>query len=326
MKSWEREGLEKILILLVSTGILAVIGIGKGAIQGVIGAMFLICLLSFLWNRRRERAERDRIVEWLHFPEKEIPPSEKRPEVQKLLACCRKQFYHQQEMAEEKEKQIRINQDYYTLWTHQIKTPIAAMKLLIDQMEEGTERNCLRQELFKTGQYVELMLSYQRMATFHEDLNLKEEDLEELVRAAVKKFSFFFIHQKLWVQIEIEGGKVVTDKKWFAIILEQVLSNALKYTRKGGISIWWKEECLFLKDTGIGIRKEDIPRVFERGFCGYNGRIQQQSSGIGLYLSREIAGKLGYAITIDSEAGKGTTVCIHMKQTRLEEEGFLTKM
>lgn len=320
MRSWEREGMEKILALLVSAGILLIIGADKAVIQGAIGAIFVVFLLTFLWNRRQEKAERDRILDWLHFPEKEIPKAERRPEVQKLLQCCQEQFWQQKEMEEEKEKQMRINQDYYTLWTHQIKTPIAAMKLLIDQMEEGKERNCLRQELFKTGQYVELMLSYQRMATFHEDLNLQEEHLEELVRAAVKKFSFFFIYQKLSVQIEIGDTKIVTDKKWFAVILEQILSNALKYTQEGGISVWWQEECLFIKDTGIGIRKEDIPRVFERGFCGYNGRMHQQSSGIGLYLSQEIAGKLGYAITIDSETGKGTTVCIHMKQPELIRE------
>lgn len=326
MKSWKYDGIEKMLTFLLSTGILVAVGVEKAVVQAAAGAVFLVSLLFFLWNRRREKQTQDRVEEWLQNPEKDVSKVEKRAEVLRLMDQYQWQLQSQKEMEEERAVRMRQDQDYYTLWTHQIKTPIAAMKMVIDQMEEGEERSCLRRELFKIRQYVESALSYQRMETFHEDLSLKEENLEELVKEAVKKFSFFFIGQRISVNIDVAGAKVVTDKKWFAVILEQILSNALKYTVQGGVSIYWRNDCLFLEDTGIGIRKEDISRVFERGFCGYNGRINQQSSGIGLYLSREIAEKLGYRMSIESEPGKGTTVCIHMEQPNRLQEVYVTKM
>lgn len=110
------------------------------------------------------------------------------------------------------------------------------------------------------------------------------------------------------------GFQIVTDEKWFVFCLEQILSNSIKYTPRGSISLRAEEEgkrvLLFLEDTGIGIRAEDLPRIFERGFTGYNGRMDKRATGIGLYLCRRIYGKLGITVQVYSEEGRGTKVVL----------------
>jgi signal transduction histidine kinase len=115
------------------------------------------------------------------------------------------------------------------------------------------------------------------------------------------------------------SAQVLTDEKWFSLILEQVISNAVKYTAQGTVSIYLhNKKTLAIRDTGIGIRKEDLPRVFERGFTGFNGRLDQRATGIGLYLCHEAAAKLGHNLSIQSELGKGTTVFIGIEENELK--------
>lgn len=224
-----------------------------------------------------------------------------------------------------KEKEIRENAylqrqaliDYYTLWAHQIKTPIAAAKLLVGDMVASQEMRMLLQELFKIEQYVELVMSYLRMDDFHKDLSLKEENIGELVRQTVKKYALFFMDGKVSLFLGNLEGTIITDKKWFSVILEQILSNAVKYTKEGKIEIYLSEEALFIKDTGIGIQKSDLSRVFERGFSGFNGRLDQRASGLGLYLSREIAKQLSIDLFLTSDLGKGTVVKLIFKKDQV---------
>nr|WP_067194751.1 sensor histidine kinase [Streptococcus sp. DD10] len=213
------------------------------------------------------------------------------------------------------EAQFRVNDllDYYTLWGHQIKTPIAAMTLLLQDLD-GETKKLLEQELFKIDGYVGLVLHYLRLESFHDDLVLKEESIEEMVKEVVRKHALFFIQKGLTLDLKGLDVSIVTDKKWFLVILEQLLSNSLKYTKKGKVSIYYKDSTLFLQDTGIGIKNSDILRVFERGFSGYNGRLTHQSSGLGLYLSKKIADRLGLKLSIQSEVGVGTTVKIFFAQ------------
>ncbi|TVW77722.1 sensor histidine kinase, partial [Streptococcus pneumoniae] len=107
------------------------------------------------------------------------------------------------------------------------------------------------------------------------------------------------------------------DKKWLLVVIEQIISNSLKYTKEGGLEIYMEGQELCIKDTGIGIKNSDVLRVFERGFSGYNGRLTQQSSGLGLYLSKKISEELGHQIRIESEVGTGTTVRIQFAQVNL---------
>lgn len=207
--------------------------------------------------------------------------------------------------------------DYYTLWVHQIKTPIAASKLLVQDLQEQTFKNQLEQELFKIDSYTNLVLQYLRLESFHDDLVVEKENIEDLVKEFVKKYTLFFIQQGLSLNLHDLNHTVITDKKWFLVILEQVLSNSLKYTKQGSIEIFFQEDTLHMKDTGLGIQNSDLLRVFERGFSGYNGRLTHQSSGLGLYLSKKIADKLGHELHLHSVVGEGTTVMITFKEKKL---------
>ena len=210
--------------------------------------------------------------------------------------------------------------DYYTLWAHQIKIPISAAKLLVGELSPSDEVRALNQELFKIEQYVSIVLSYLRMDDFHKDLVLKKENIGNLVRQSIKKYALFFINGKVSLHLGDLDKAIITDKKWFLIILEQILSNAIKYTKQGEIDIFIEDETLIIKDTGIGIQKSDLSRVFERGFSGFNGRVDQKASGLGLYLSREIAQKLGHELSLSSQLGKGTVVRIGLNQKTLAQE------
>ena len=217
---------------------------------------------------------------------------------------------------EEREK-LNDLMDYYTLWAHQIKTPIAASSLLVGEIEDKKVKNQLEQELFKIESYVNIVLQYLRLESFHEDLVLKKENLEDLVKEIVKKYAIFFIQKGLILSLHDLDQTIITDRKWFVVILEQVLSNSLKYTSQGGIEIYFQEDTLYIKDSGLGIQDADLLRVFERGFSGYNGRLTQQSSGLGLYLSKKIADELGHQISIASQVGHGTTVMISFSEKKM---------
>ena len=217
---------------------------------------------------------------------------------------------------EEREK-LNDLMDYYTLWAHQIKTPIAAGSLLVGEIEDKKVKNQLEQELFKIESYVNIVLQYLRLESFHEDLVLKKENVEDLVKEIVKKYAIFFIQKGLSLNLHDLDRTIITDRKWFVVILEQVLSNSLKYTSQGGIEIYFQEDTLYIKDSGLGIQDADLLRVFERGFSGYNGRLTQQSSGLGLYLSKKIADELGHQISIASQVGQGTTVMISFSEKKM---------
>ncbi|KNZ41145.1 sensor histidine kinase [Acetobacterium bakii] len=212
--------------------------------------------------------------------------------------------------------------DYYTLWAHQIKTPISAMGLLL-QTEAGSSQQTkgYQQELFKIEQYVEMVLQYLRLESMSADLILKEYDLLDAVRQAVKKYSMIFINKKITLDLEEMECQVITDEKWLVFVLEQIISNALKYTHQGKITIYMdakKPKTLIIEDTGVGIRGEDIQRIFDRGFTGYNGRMDKKSTGIGLYLCKQVLNKLSHAITVTSILGAGTKVSIDLSAREFE--------
>lgn len=217
--------------------------------------------------------------------------------------------------------------DYYSMWAHQIKTPIQAIKLLSNREELSSTPLgfSIREELFKTEQYVEMVLYYLRLESISEDVILKEYDLYEILKQSIKKYSVLFINSHLSLRLSPFNIKILTDEKWLAFCLEQLLSNAIKYTPAGSISIYLDEgkkdaiqkkenhevhAVLVIEDTGIGIRPEDLPRVFERGFTGYNGRMDKKSTGIGLYLCRQVLTRLSHQIRITSQTGQGTKIYI----------------
>ena len=210
--------------------------------------------------------------------------------------------------------------DYYTMWVHQIKTPISAMKLLI-QTSESEISSDLSSELFKIEQYVEMVLSYIRLGSNKNDFVLKEYDLDNIIRQAVRKYAPLFIRKKISLDFQPTNYKVLTDEKWLVFVIEQLLSNAIKYTNKGKISIYSLEnKKLVIEDTGIGISKEDIPRIFDKGFTGYNGRTDKKATGLGLYLCKNILDKLSHKISIESEVGVKTKVILDLSMLNVNIE------
>ena len=219
--------------------------------------------------------------------------------------------------------------DYYGMWVHQIKTPIAAMHILLQAMEEespGTsELKEMKMELFKMEQYVEMVLTYLRMEDMSGDLRFENVSVDKVLKQSIRKYSQMFILQKISLKYQPVESNVLTDEKWLRFVTEQILSNALKYTGKDGIVRICMEEndgrqCLVIADNGIGIQAEDLPRVFEKGFTGYNGRADKKSTGIGLYLCKKIMDKMGHRIWIDSEVGKGTRVYLDLTREEWDPE------
>lgn len=208
--------------------------------------------------------------------------------------------------------------DYFTLWVHQIKTPIAALRLILQDEEDAGEMN---EQLFKIEQYVELVLQYVRLENPSTDYRFQQMELDDLIRDAVKKYAPLFIRKRLVLHYEQVHCRVLTDAKWLGFVLEQILSNALKYTKEGSISIYLENsKTLVVEDTGIGISPEDLPRVGEKNFTGYIGRQDRKATGLGLYLCKKILSKLGHTFAIESELGKGTKVSIGLDTVHLQTE------
>ena len=210
--------------------------------------------------------------------------------------------------------------DYYTVWAHQIKTPIASMRLHL-QNEDSALARTLTSDLHRIEQYVEMVLTFLRLNSESTDYVIKEYDLDKIIKSAGRKFSTDFIGRKLSLVYEPVNTTVITDEKWLSFVIEQVLSNALKYTPAGSITITLEnEKTLRIRDTGIGIAPEDLPRIFENGYTGYNGRTDKKASGIGLYLCKRICINLGHTITARSIVDVGTIIDIDLAQTELEVE------
>ena len=204
--------------------------------------------------------------------------------------------------------------DYYTLWVHQVKTPLSAMGLILQSgsVPPG-EGEALRQELFKIERYMEMLLGYLRLHSMSADLRLEKCPVRPIAAKAVKKFATQFIYKDLRADLCDFDNRVVTDRKWLLFVLEQLVSNAVKYTFTGGVTVSMdSDSVLSISDTGIGIDPADLPRVCERGFTGQNGRADRSSTGLGLYLCKSVLDKLQTPFEIKSEPGKGTTVLLYL--------------
>ena len=209
----------------------------------------------------------------------------------------------------EDNKKMEDLADYYSMWIHQIKTPIAAMNFLLDN--EETDVKVFKQELFKIERYVEMVLTYIRLGSETSDYIISNINLDEVVRENIKKYATLFINKKIKLNYVSHETYVISDKKWLGFAFEQLLSNAIKYTKSGGeISINISESELIIEDNGIGIYEEDLPRIFEQSFTGLNGRYEKKSSGLGLYLCKKTLDKLQHKIEIISEVNKGTKVIV----------------
>lgn len=218
------------------------------------------------------------------------------------------------------DKRIADMTEYYTLWAHQIKTPIASMYLDLQDEDTALSRS-LTSGLFRIEQYVDMVLAYMRLDSHNSDYVFKEQPIDPIIRGCIRKFAREFISRKINLQYETLDTTLVTDEKWFAFVLEQLLSNALKYTKRGSIRIYQKApKILCVEDTGIGIASEDLPRIFELGYTGCNGRSDKKASGIGLYLCKKICDNLHIGIAAYSEPDHGTRIELDLAQYKLRAE------
>ncbi|NFQ66554.1 sensor histidine kinase [Clostridium sporogenes] len=219
------------------------------------------------------------------------------------------------------ENEFKENKEFMTAWVHEIKTPITTSKLLICSEKESLNVENLRsleEEIDKIDDYVEKVLYYSRSDNFSKDYIISEINIAKLIKESVKKHSIMFIKKHIKLINEVpETFTVDSDKKWLLFIIDQLVSNALKYTNKNG-SITFKifqddkQKMLIVQDNGQGIKSEDLKRIFNNAFTGHNGRNKNlKATGMGLYLSQKLAKKLNHYITIESQYGKGTTVIIY---------------
>lgn len=223
------------------------------------------------------------------------------------------QLFERQREKDAESRRLQLDMtDYYTLWVHQIKIPLSALDLLIQS--DNHDKQALQGELFFIEQYVDMALSYIRLESRSSDYVLCRCDLDAIVRRAVRKYARLFILRDVALDFEQISLEVLTDEKWLSFVIEQLLSNAVKYAPHGKVTISVQDGQLLISDTGIGIDASDIPRIFEKGFTGYNGRHGEHSSGLGLYLSKKALSKLSHSISIDSALGVGTTVTIGFPQ------------
>ena len=328
-KSEARRHVGGACLWLLCTGVYGLVGWLAGAPLAQLAYGGLLCLLAALallaWDLRcawKRCGVLERLEANLPASVAQLPPPTGAEQAahQALLQCLAAQNSELQNKNAASRRQMN---DYYTLWAHQIKTPIAAMQLLL-QAGGGENAPELSAELFKIEQYVELVLQYLRSEDMAGDLAAAHVPLEPLVKGAVRKYARLFIIKKIDLALGELPGEALTDEKWLAFCLEQLLSNALKYTPAGGrVTIALEagpRRVLSVRDTGCGIAPEDLPRVMERGFTGYNGRENKKSTGIGLYLCKKVLATLGHRFWLESAPGRGTAAFIDLTETRLGVE------
>lgn len=282
---------------------------------------FCLGLLAFglgFWGYVRRHRQLTEVLGRIDLGIDELPEPRDQLEAdyQHILAELYALNLHDRSTADSERRDM---EDYYTLWAHQIKTPLAALRLLLSE-EDRASSSLLLAELFKTEQYVEMVLQYVRLRSESGDILLKTCNLDEIIKGCLRKYARLFALKNLEFSFTETGLTVLTDQKWLAFVIEQVFSNSLKYTSSGKISICAEGNALVIEDTGIGIRAEDLPRVCEKGYTGASGRADKKSTGIGLFLCKSILTKLGHSFAISSKVGVGTRVKIGLERESLTFE------
>lgn len=202
-------------------------------------------------------------------------------------------------------------ENYFAMWAHQIKTPITASILMIGN-ENSAYSEKLRLKLMQINEYTNMAINYLKLSDHSTDLDFTGVNLDKVIKSILKQYSLLFIDKHDSVQYEDNGISVISDTKWLTILIEQLVSNAVKYTENGNIHIYYDKtkNRLYIDDTGIGIREADLPKIFDRGYSGYNGRLTEKSSGLGLFLVKLISKRISVNVSISSKLGEGTSACI----------------
>lgn len=276
------------------------------------GAVLLAA--DYVSKRRAHRALR-RIADLPAAQTPELPPSAWVLEPD-YRAVIEERYRELADLRARSDALSRETVDYYTAWAHQIKTPITSMRLTLEREDTAVSRK-LRADVTEIERYVGMVMAYLRLGSEQSDYVFREYELDAILRECVAGFATEFIDRGLSLDLAETNVRIVTDEKWLSFVLGQILSNALKYTREGGIRIYMDEGELCIADTGAGIDPADLPRVFEKGFTGLNGRRDARASGLGLYLVKSVSDRLGIKVRIESAPGEGTTVRLDLQQYEL---------
>ena len=298
----------------------------------VLHAAALMVALAIDYSRQHAFFSRVRTVITTPNPLAELPsiPTPCTAE-QRILSQLASTVYtcHTEEMLKH-EEQSQLHSDFSNRWVHAVKTPVSVIDLLIQQsmeinsVEEAAALfDSIQEENERISQALDTMLGMARQERFSVDLLPEEVDLVEASRKVINKHRKEFIRYSIYPSIESHGSNTVveTDEKWITFVIDQLVSNAIKYTRarpsstdNAHILIVIQESpngtTLSIQDHGIGIPEHDLPRIFDPFFTGDNGRIVSESTGMGLFLARKICAALGHKLTVSSEMAQGTAVTI----------------
>ena len=245
---------------------------------------FEICLIVFFIYL---------VIKYFDF-QKELSNDEKIEELEKQIENMRNDYISWQ-------KDI---QEYFSMWVHQIKTPITCLEILTEDNKE------MKMQLKSIDNYTNMAINYLKLNLHEKDMDISAVDVDNLLNMLIKKYSLLFINSHISLDFRKNGLKCITDSKWLSVLLEQILSNAIKYSENSQIIVdSFKKDnsvVILIEDYGIGIPEEDINRIFDKGYSGFNGRLKQKSSGLGLYLAKSIADKLEITLKVDSTVGQGS--------------------
>ncbi|MFR9275268.1 sensor histidine kinase [Finegoldia magna] len=245
---------------------------------------FEICLIVFFIYL---------VIKYFDF-QKELSNEEKIEELEKQIENMRNDYISWK-------KDI---QEYFSMWVHQIKTPITCLEILTEDNKE------MKMQLKSIDNYTNMAINYLKLNLHEKDMDISAVDVDNLLNMLIKKYSLLFINSHISLDFRKNGLKCITDSKWLSVLLEQILSNAIKYSENSQIILdSFKKDnsvVILIEDHGIGIPEEDINRIFDKGYSGFNGRLKQKSSGLGLYLAKSIADKLDIRLKVDSTVGQGS--------------------
>lgn len=295
-----------IIFLYAST----MFGLDKNYILYIILVSIFLFSLEMILSFRRYRSIVTDITFWAKDPQTKVPDLIEGTEFLEYITDI---YKAKQSMEYDFDIKMKDFKDYITTWTHQIKTPVFSLDLILK--DHPIDSHQAKSELFEIEEYIDSLLSYIRLESLSTDFVFDKQDLDEIIKSSIKKYSKVFIKRKNKINFTPTKLTITTDEKWFGLILDQILSNANKYTEDGEISIYMKGQSLVIEDTGIGIRKEDLPRVFDKSYTGYNGRIYKKSTGIGLNLVKTSAENLSIGVGIESEVSKGTRIILDLSRS-----------
>ncbi|MFT8917552.1 MAG: sensor histidine kinase [Oenococcus sp.] len=267
--------------------------------------ILILFVLYRYYQFRRRHAERVRQL----VPEVDLK-AESLAEADMLRLLAEQKDFYEAKLARITQFDEELT-DVVSIWSHQMKVPLSVLDLMGQTGDFTTDD--IKEQTFQLENYLDLLLNHLRLNHQQTDYRFTKVPLKALLQRVVRKFAPVFIRKNLRVQID--GDAVwTTDEKWLALVLEQIISNSVKYTKSGGVVITIRPDAIQIQDTGIGILKEDLPRLFDHGFTGYNGRRFQKATGLGFFLVKEVADHLSLTVHVDSQINQGTVVTIGQKK------------